>query len=344
ADALASIPIGFLAEKIGYKRSFILVNIIISAAYLIKVVTSNKMLIMAGAFLAGLAGCGNFIIQLPFATHYAKENKNHVFTFLSLVFYISTSFGALIGGSLHSWLSGWFTNEALLFQFILVFFSLFIFGGCIPLFFMDDDQPARKKDISLSPYLIGIDATTIKFAMVELFVGFGLAFVALFITVLYVYYFNSSVEVFGVVSALLVIPAVFFLFVGPSIAEKMSAMKVILVSRFLSIFLALGVVITINVYIGSVSYILFRAIFGLAQSLWFAYAISTATRRSRMATAVWLEITFQIGLGIAALIGGELVANRSYMMLGIFSSASIAISLLLTYFFFGNVKTRLQVE
>ena len=66
-----------------------------------------------------------------------------------------------------------------------------------------------------------------------------------------------------------------------------------LISRFVSIFYPRCVVLTQNTVIGGGSYIFYRAIFGLSQSLWFAYAISTATRRSRMATAAWLEIAFR---------------------------------------------------
>jgi len=96
------------------------------------------------------------------------------------------------------------------------------------------------------------------------------------------------------------------------------------------------------VFIGSGAYILYRSLLGLAQSLWFAFAISLATKRSRMATAAWLEITFQIGLGIAALVGGRLIASESYLMLGILSSAATAMSFLLTYLFFGRKKSQLQ--
>jgi len=289
-----------------------------------------------------LAACGNFIIQLPFVTHYAKENKNQAYTLMSLIFILGNSVGALIGGSLHGWVNMIFADETLAYRVILGFFSLIIIAGTIPLFFMDEDKPSDQKEISLSPYLKGIDANTVKFAVVELFVGFGLAFVALFLNVIFVYYFNSSVEMFGVMSAVLVIPVIFFLFTGPSIAEKITGFRVILISRFLSIFLTLLVVLTQNVFIGSGAYIFYRALFGLAQSLWFAFAISLATKRSRMATAAWLEITFQVGLGIAALVGGRLIASESYLMLGILSSTATAMSFLLTYMFFGRRKVQPQ--
>jgi MFS family permease len=340
ASAIASIPIGFLAEKIGFKRSLLLVNLVIGSAYFMQVISPNSALIMSGAFLAGLASCGNFIIQLPFVSHYARENKNQAYTLLSLVFMLGNSVGALISGSIFGWVNMIFTNEVFAYRVLLAFFSLVISAGSIPLFFMDEDKPTAHKEISLSPYLKGIDTTTVKFATVELFVGFGLAFVALFMNVIFLYYFNSSLEMFGLMSAVLVIPAIFFLFAGPSIAEKITGLGVVLISRFLSIFLTLSVVLTQNVLIGSGAYILYRALLGLSQSLWFAFAISLANKRSRMATSAWLEITFQIGLGIAALVGGRLIAGESYLMLGILSSAATAVSFMLTYFFFGRKRAQ----
>ena len=342
ASALASIPIGFLAEKIGFKRSLIMINLVIGSTYLMQVISPNRIFIMSGAFLAGFVACGNFIIQLPFVSHYAKENKNQAYTLMHLVFILGNSVGALLGGSLHGWINTLFSYEVLVYRAILTFFSFVIIVGSIPLFFMDEDKPTTHKKISLSPYLKGIDANTVRFASVELFVGSGMAFVVLFLNVIFVYYFNSTVEMFGVMSAVMIIPTIFFLFTGPFIAEKLTGFRVVLISRFISIFLTLSVVLTQNVLIGSTAYILFRAIFGLAQSLWFAFAISVATKRSRMATSAWLEITFQLGLGIAALIGGRLIARESYLMLGILSSASMAVSFLLTYIFFGRKKMQPQ--
>ncbi len=124
ASAIASIPIGFLAEKIGFKRSLLLVNLVIGSAYFMQVISPIRALIMSGAFLAGLVSCGNFIIQLPFVSHYAKENKNQAYTLLSLVFILGNSAGALISGSIFGWANTIFANEALAYRVLLAFFSL----------------------------------------------------------------------------------------------------------------------------------------------------------------------------------------------------------------------------
>ncbi len=336
AQALAAIPIGFLAEKIGHKRSLILVNIVVGLAYLLRVITPNKWVILAGSFLAGVMACGYFIIQLPFLSHYAGENKNLPFTFSSIIFYSSVAIGALIGGFLPKIISPLVQESIMSFRLALVGSSFVVIAGTIPLFFLDRDRPVDTTRISLSPYLTGIDLTTVKFATVELFIGFGFAFLIFFMNLFFIYQYDSDIQSFGLMNVIMIIPLVFFLMIGPSLAKRFGNLRVILVSRFLSIFFAVIVGWTTSAIVGGSAYIFFRSLVSLSQTLWFAYAISIATKRSRMATSAWLEITFQIGLGIAALVGGKLIASDSYFTLGLLSALSMATSLLLTFIFFGR--------
>jgi predicted MFS family arabinose efflux permease len=214
--------------------------------------------------------------------------------------------------------------------------SMLIVAGTIPLFFLDKDKPADSAHVSLSPYLKGIDKMTVKFASVELFIGLGFAFLLFFMNLFFIYHYDSTIEAFGVMNVLLILPMVFFLLIGPTLAKRFKNLPVILVSRFLGAILAVVVGLTANAFIGGSAFIFFRTFISLSQTLWFAYAISTATKRSRMATSAWLEITFQIGLGIAALIGGRLVAGDAYFLLGLLSALSMGISFLLTFIFFGR--------
>ena len=114
-----------------------------------------------------------------------------------------------------------------------------------------------------------MDANTAKFATIELFIGLGMAFLISFMNIIFVYHFKSSLEFFGTVSALLVIPTILLLFWGPILADKFSGLRVILICRFLITFLAVFVVMTQNPFIGAIGYILFRSIFNLAQTFVF---------------------------------------------------------------------------
>jgi MFS family permease len=336
AEGLSSIPIGFLAEKIGFKRSLIMVYVVLGVAYFTQIISPNPSLIMLGSFMVGLVAGGNFIIQLPFISQFTKEDRNQAFTFTMLVYYIMYAVGGLIGGYLPSIINSFVMNETLSYRIILAVSSLFVILGALPMWFVDEDKPDPNQKISLDPYLKGMDANTVKFAVTELFVGASLAFVVSFLNIIFVYYFHSTLEFYGTTMAVLVIPTALFLFLGPTIAEKIGNLRTVLISRVLTTILAFCVVMTTNAYIGAFSFILFRSLFGFSQSLWFSFATSVSTRRSRMATSTWLEITFQIGMGVAALVGGQLIAHESYVMLGVISAVSMAICFILTYVFFGK--------
>lgn len=336
AEAISSIPIGYITEKIGFKRSLIFVYVVLGIAYFIQIITPYRFFIMLGSILVGLVVGGNFIIQLPFLSHYTKDDRNQAFTLTMLVFYLTFAIGGLFGGYLPAWLNGFIQNETISYRILLAASSLLMILGSVPLYFLDDDRPDPARKISLEPYLKGMDANTVKFAFIEFFIGASLAFIASFLNIIFVYYFNSTLKLYSITVAVLVIPTIFFLFLGPVIAEKLGNLRTVLISRALAIFLAYFVVMTPNQYIGSGSYILYRSLVGFAQSLWFSFAISVSTRRSRMATSVWLEITFQIGMGIAALVGGYLITNESYQMLGIISAISMAACFVFTYAFFGK--------
>ncbi len=336
AEGLSSIPLGFLAEKIGFKRSLIMVYIVLGFAYFLQVISPARWLIMLGSLMVGLVIGGNFIIQLPYLSHYTREDRNSAFSMTTLVYYITYATGGLIGSRLPALLNPLLMNETLTYRVLLSGASLLVLLGSRPLLFVEDDKPDPRRDISFEPYLKGMDLNTRKFAITEFFIGLSFAFITSFLNIIFVYYFHSTLEFYGTTLAVLVIPTTLFLFLGPAIAGKLGNLRAVLIARTMVVFMAFGVVMTINPYIGAAAFLLFRSFFGFSQSLWFSFATSVSTRRSRMATSVWLEITFQIGMGIAALVGGQLIAAGAFRMLGVISAVSMAVCLALTYKYFGK--------
>ena len=181
SEALASIPIGFLAEKIGFKRSLVMVYIVLGVSYFIQIISPNRFLIMLGSVLVGLVAGGNFIIQLPFLSHYTKDDRNQAFTTTMVVYYLAFALGGLIGGYLPSILNSFIMNETLSYRILLAASCLMVVLGSLPMFFLDEDKPDPDQDISLAPYLKGMDANTGKFALIEFFIGASLAFVSTFL-------------------------------------------------------------------------------------------------------------------------------------------------------------------
>ena len=336
AQMLMAIPIGFLAEKIGNKRGMILINIIVGIAYLMRITTGNQALILAGSFLLGTVQSGYFIMQMPFISHYAGTGKDKEFISASIVFYTAMLIGNLLGGYLPGMVQGFFSTETLAFRAVMTAASALILLGTIPLFFLEKDAPEDTSRISLSPYLKGIDKNTVKFAGIEFFIGTGIGFLQYFMNVIFVYYYGSTLQAFGTMSFLMIIPMLLLMFAGPGLAKRYGGFKVTLITRVMAGALALMVIATTNQIIGGGSYMGFRALVGMGQTLWISWASTVATKRSRMATSTWLEITFQIGFAVSALYGGHLIALDAYPTLGIISGVSLLLAVILPLWFFGK--------
>ena len=336
AQALASIPIGFLTEKIGFKRSLIMVNIIVGCTNLLRVISSNSLVILIGAFLNGVMACGYFIIQLPYISHYADRNKNMAFIFTGMVIAMARFLGSLMGGFLPNFINIVVMNVTISYRIVLTTFAMLTVVSTIPLLFLNSDKPDYSKEINLSPYLSNIDNNTVRFAIISFFVGFGMSCPLFFMNIIFVKYFNTSLELFGVIDAFSIIPMLLLFFLGPILAQKYTGIKVLLICRMIATVLAFLIIITNNPFFGGGAFILFLSFIELAQQLWFSFAVSVATSKSRMATSAWLEITFQIGLGIAALVGGKLISMESYVLLIGLAGLSIGVSFLLTAVFFGH--------
>ena len=336
AQAFTAIPIGFLAEKIGNRKTLILVNVIVSFSYLLWVITPFRSLILFGSFLLGTVQAGYFIVKMPFISHYSGKNKDREFTYSSIIFFAALAIGNLIGGLLPSALESFFFNETTIYRVILFASAMLVLSATIPLYILDKDDPKDTQNISLSPYLNGIDANTVRFAGIQFFVGSGLAFLMLFMNIIFVFFYNSDLQAFGFMSAILVIPTVIFLFVGPILSKKHNSFRIIILTRILGAVFALLTIITTNPLLGGTAYILFRSVLGLSGTLWLSFASTVTTRRSRTATSSWLEITFQIGFVFASILGGYLIARESFSALGIISALSFFTAAILTVLFFGK--------
>jgi len=340
AQMLMAIPIGFLAEKIGNKRGMILINVIVGVAYFMRVISTNQALILAGSFLLGAVQSGYFIMQMPFISHYAGTGKDKEFITASITFYSAMLMGNLIGGYLPAMVQGLIGSEVLSYRAVLTGASAFILLGTIPLIFLEKDAPEDTTNISLSPYLKGIDKNTIRFAAIEFFIGTGIGFLQYFMNVIFVYYYGSTLQAFGNMSFIMIIPMLVLMFVLPRLAKRHGGFNIVMVTRVIAGILAFTVIATTNQYIGGGSYMVYRALIGMGQTLWISWASTIATKRSRMATSTWLEITFQIGFAVSALYGGHLIAMNAYPPLGVIAGASLLVAVALPVWLFRNEPLR----
>jgi predicted MFS family arabinose efflux permease len=272
------------------------------------------------------------VVQLPFlAANTGDEQRTHAFSYSSVMSSLSFAFGSLVAGYLPNLLANVTPDLSTSYRY-----TLYIAGGLallavLPALLIRDTTPRHKRRISLSPYLWGIDRFTVRVATVELFIGLTMGVIMPFMNVFYLYRLGTSREFFSNISALAVVPVMIATIIGPALAARWTNIRAVTAARWLIPVSTLLMALTANPYAGTGAYWAYRALFMMSQSIWFVYVMETAAARAKAATSAWLEITFWIGMAIAAQITGRLLAQTNYTLPFYISTASAVVAGILTH-------------
>ncbi|MBC7262072.1 MAG: MFS transporter, partial [Chloroflexi bacterium] len=339
AHAIGSIPIGFFGETVGYKRAFILIYLLAGLCQLLQVATRDVWLIMAAAFVAGLAFSGDFVVRLPFLAANSDDNSRaHVFSASSVLTSVAMAIGSFIAGYLPNLFARVAPDLTISYRYTLCLAGILTLIGVLPILMIADDKPVRKHKISLHPYLWGMDRFTVQTATVEFFIGLTMGLVTTFMNVFYVYWLKTSREFFGNVNALALLPMLVVTLLGPVVAPRVGKVRTIVTSRLLIPASTLVIALTTNPFLTSGAYWAYRAFFAMSQSLWFAFVMETAAAKAKMAVSAWLEITFWVGMGIAAQVTGSFLSQSNYTAPFYVATVAAAMAALLTQVFVGSSK------
>jgi len=343
AHALASIPFGLLGEKIGHKSAFVAIYLIGGVSCLMQATTPNVSLIAAAAFFGGLALAGDFVMRLPFlASNAKKEHHTRVFSLDGLLTSASFSIGSLLAGYLPNLLLGLSPDLTTRYRYTLYLGGLLTLSAMVPALLMTPRlrSTAEDKRISLSPYLWGIDRFTVQLAIIQLFVGMTTGLILPFVNVFFIYRLGTSPAFFGTIAALAILPVAITATVGPSIAKRFGTVRAVTASRFVFLTCTLTLALTNNPLLAAAAYWGYRALRSMIASLWFSFAMGAAAPRAKAAASAWLDITFWLGMGIAAWVTGRLLAVDNYSMPFYLASATAVVAGLTTHVFMDSRDER----
>lgn len=334
AHVLSAIPIGFLGEVLGYRAAFLIIYAVAGLSQIVQAATGNAPLIAAAGFVGGLAVSGNFVVRIPFlAANSTPAQRVHIFTLNSVLNGLSYALGSLLAGYLPNLLQRFGLQLTPQYRYTLIFAGVLTLLGVLPMTRLDASSISteRRRKVSLSPYLWGIERFTIESSMVELFIGLTLGLIVPFMNIFFIYNLSVTREYFSTIVAISVVPVTLITFWGPLLASRFGRDRTITVSRYLIPLSTLTLALTAQAWIGTGALWTYRALFTMSQTLWFAYAMDLASARSKMATSAWLEITFWLGQGVAALITGSLLARSNYSLPFHLSTGAALITALLTH-------------
>ena len=336
AQALGSIPIGFLMEIIGFKKVFLIIYLGAGLARIFQVVTPVVPLILLAAFTGGLALAGDFVVRLPFLAANADETQhNKVYSVSSILMAICVAAGSLLGGYIPNlFIQILSVDLTIAYRYTLLIAGFLSLAAVLPIIKVRDLPIGHKRKISLKPYLWGLDRFTGFQAIVSLFVGLGLGIVNPFMNIIFIYRLETTLEFFATVSALVLIPSLIVTSLAPLLAKLIGSVRSVTYMRSTAAASLVGLAITTNPWLGSLYFWAVKSFTGGSQPLSFAFAMRAAKPQAKSAAAAWLNVTFWLGNGIAANLGGSFIAQSNYKLLLFIGAGSILAAGLFNEFFF----------
>lgn len=339
AHAIASIPIGFLSELVGYKEIFVGIYAVAGIAQLVQVTTIDVRLISLAAFVGGFVLTGNFVVRMPFLSANANDGgRAHVFSVDSLLFGFSAAFGALIAGYVPEVLTFLSPDLTLRYRYTLYLAAALTFLGVIPSLMLRKSAPRARRKISLHPYLWGMDGFTVKTAIIELFIGLFIGLVGPFMNLYFVYRLGTTREFYGTIEALALAPVMIATALVPAFVKRLGALRASITVRALAPLATFVMALTTAPWLGTASYWIYIAALRMSQSMWFVFVMGTASEKSKVAVSAWLEITFWLGMGVASWLTGGFLADANYTLPFLLSSAASVVTGVLTYALVGRKR------
>jgi len=346
AQAIGSIPMAFLMERVGYKKVFVFIYGITTLGRFVQIATTNVPLMAAAAFGGGLAFAGDFVVRLPFmAANSAPEDRNKTYSTSSILYSVSMAAGALFAGYAPNFLRQ-FMGDHLAggYQITLLLACVFALLGVLPFFFITEEKVKIGAKISLAPYFWGMDRFTIQQAAVSLFVGIGFGLINPFMNIYYVYHLGTTREFFGVVSALVIFPAMAATLIAPMLANKIGSVRIVTIARVIIPGFVLTLAFTTNRWLGTFGYWGTSILMTMSQPLSFAFAMLVATPRTKPAASAWLNVTFWLGVGLSAPLAGTFMAQGNYQAPLMIASAAILMAGLVNDWFFRPIELSMQAK
>jgi len=315
AQALASIPMAFIAEALGFKLTFVLIFGLSALAKIGQVLSGSVPLIALSAFVDGLAMAGSFVVRLPFLALNAKpEAQTQVYTVNSMLFSVSMSMGSLFASRLPALFSGLVPDLAGAYRATLLVAAALTLASVIPALLLRPTPMPRTQRPGLAAYFWKIDRFIIHQALITAVVGLSIGLIAPYMNLIFIDHLGTSVAFYGTISALALIPAVLGAAIIPIVATRTRSVVGVVTALRIAIpgFLVV-LAMTASSAVGTGAYWAQNALFFMSSPLSFAFAMDVA-RESRTLLSAWLNIAFWLGNALGAPVTGALIARSNYRL------------------------------
>jgi MFS family permease len=381
--ALGLIPSGALLDRVGWRTTLIVSNMLGGAAILTQLLVPLEPVLYVTTFLVGISVAMTIVVNAPLlAGASTPAERTTLFGVNNALNFLAGLLGTLLGGFLPEWLrSPAVQNSALgaalspllvanptarSYQAALLIVGALAIPSLIPIFLMRDERMRAASAPQTAPEPRGARDNDIgwrergrrlategwretrgpigRFTASQMFIGLGAGLFFPFLTIYFVNELGLTTGQFGVLSSVQTVLLAGAALLSVPLAARFGRLRLAIVAQVASLPFLIALGVAPVVGIAAVAYLTRAALMNLgAPGLQAYYMEAVPEGRRGLASSVYNGV-WQGAWALGALLGGSLIAVAGYGSVFLAAAVCYTASILLLAWWFGGARRRAASE
>jgi MFS family permease len=334
-----ALPMGYLADILGRKISFLISAVLISLAVGTMVIWPVTPVLYAMNILSGIAQSLAAVTMSPFLMENSGEHeRTYLFSMTSGLQMVSASVGSWIGGYLPTWVSGRLNVEpvsspAYAGSLLVVAIGLAI--AIIPLILirMPHIEHTEKTVFAPISFATKYPKKLTKLILPMLLTSIGAGLIMPFMNVFFRVQYNQPDQVIGVLFAWGSLAMGLGLLAAPPLAERFGKIQIVVITQGLSIPFLILLGFAPIFWISALAYYIRVALMNMSSPVYQTFVMEQVDPSSRAMVASLVSMSWNFGWAISPTISGILQVRYGFGPPFIGTIILYTISVFLYWFF-----------
>ncbi|MCF2136743.1 MAG: MFS transporter [Candidatus Thorarchaeota archaeon] len=341
---------GVLSDRVSRKKMVIIANLVSLIAFFVQYTFLNPIGLIISQAVLGLAIAFNSVSWSPYITELTtNEERAHLFGVSGGLSLLSVLAGNILGGFLPGLLLRGFeqiSSLAIAYRWTL-WLSLIPYAiGILVIFSMTGDTPDVSSLVRFSRKDVKHWGFIGRYALVVATVGLGAGMIVMFFNIFFSAEatFGASPELIGIIFGINTIVLAIGNFVAPALADRFGKVRTVVVTELFSIPFLLMIAWATTLELAVLAYVSRTALMNMAGPVSQAFFMESLTKNERSTASGIVNTGDSFARGIAANIGGWLLAQGFYRLPYLLVSGLYLLAVILFYVFFHDKEKELKAR
>ena len=348
ATAALAIFAGIIVDRISRWKTVLLASTVSFVSLFIQYSVLNEISLLSSQVFIGIASAFTQVAWSPYITDQSTDQERaHLFSFNSGVAIIAVLLGNLSGGYLpvlFNSLSPFALNIGTAYQLTLLLSLIPSAVSLLLITMMSMDVPTEATQINIKFSNVTNWGFIGKYSLTISTVGLGAGVIVLYFNLFFKNEFGANSELIGVIFAVNMVVLALGNFLAPALSDKLGKVRTIIITEALSIPFLLMISFADYLSLAVLAYVSRNVLMNMAGPVSNAFFMEGLQKEERATAMGVTRAGDSLVRGIAANIGGGLLAAGLYRLPYILVSGLYFISVVMFYLFFRNKEKELQAR